>query len=152
MNVKNQKRIAAQILKCGVNRVWFDDTRLDEIKEAITKSDLRRLVGDKAIKAKPLKNTSRFAARKRLKQKRKGRQQGQGKRKGKKTARLSTKVAWMIKVRLQRMFIKELRDKKLISPSVYRMLYRKVKGGFFRSKRHIKIYITENKLVQNVKK
>ena len=152
MNVSNQKRIAAQILKCGVNRVWFDETRLDEIKEAITKSDLRRLVGDKAIKAKPLKNTSRFAARKKLKQKRKGRQKGTGKRKGKRTARLPTKKAWMIKIRLQREFLKELKDKKLISASNYRILYRKAKGGFFRSKRHIKLYVTENKLFENVKK
>ncbi|MBU1245599.1 MAG: 50S ribosomal protein L19e [Nanoarchaeota archaeon] len=152
MKVNNQKRIAADVLKCGVNRVWFDESRLDEIKEAITKADIRRLIGDKAIKAKPLQSTSRAHARKILEQKRKGRRKGSGKRKGKRTARLSDKVVWMIKVRLQRNFIKELRDKKLIAPGNYRILYRKVKGGFFRSKRHIKLYITENKLVQNVKK
>lgn len=152
MKVNNQKRIAAEVLKCGANRVWFDDSRLDEIKEAITKSDIRRLVGDKAIKAKPLKNKSRFSARKILKQKRKGRRKGSGKRKGKRTARLPDKKVWMIKVRLQRAFIKELRDKDIISPANYGILYKKVKGGFFRSKRHIKLYITENKLIKNVKK
>ena len=38
-------------------------------------------------------------------------------------------------VRKQRKFIKELRDKKLITTVVYREMYNKVKGGFFRSKK-----------------
>jgi len=30
----------------------------------------------------------------------------------------------------------------------YRMLYAKVKGGFFRSRRHLQIYLGEHKLVK----
>ncbi|MBI2419008.1 MAG: hypothetical protein HYV28_14135, partial [Ignavibacteriales bacterium] len=47
--------------------------RLDEIKEAITKIDIRNLINQGIIKGKPYVGTSRFRARKRLIQKRKGR-------------------------------------------------------------------------------
>lgn len=141
--LKTQKRLAAQILKCSPKRVWFDPNRLDEIKEGITKFDIRNLVKDNAIKEKPVRATSRSGARRRILQKRKGRRKGSGSRKGKRTARLPKKKGWMNKIRLMRRFLKELRDKGLITKRDYRALYLKAKGGFFRSKRHIKLYIEE---------
>jgi ribosomal protein L19E len=36
-----------------------------------------------------------------------------------------------------------LKEKKIIDDKLYRELYLKSKGGFFRSKRHIKIYLEE---------
>ncbi len=148
MNLKNQKRLSAQLLKVGINKVWFDPTRLDEIKEAITKADLKSLVNNSVIQAKPTKGVSRFRARKKKLQKRKGRQKGPGSRKGKKTARLPRKKAWVSLVRTQRNFIKLLKDKKLITVQVYRRLYKKVKGGYFRSRRHIKLFLTEHNLIK----
>lgn len=146
MNISNQRRISAKLLKVGIHRVWFDNGRLEEIKEAITKADIKALISQLAIQRRPFKGTSRVRARKRAMQRRKGRQQGDGHRKGKATARLSRKEKWMIMVRNQRKFIKELKEKQLIEVSVYRNLYQKVKGGYFRSKRHIKLYLTEQKL------
>ena len=35
-DVASQRRIAASILKCGVNRVWFDPERLSDIENAIS--------------------------------------------------------------------------------------------------------------------
>ena len=32
------------------------------------------------------------------------------------------------------------------------MIYKKIKGGFFRSRGHLKLYLTENKLFENVTK
>ena len=90
-----QRRLAAQILKCGKNRVRFDPARLDEIKEAITKADIKSLTKRGIISKKRLLNTSRFWARKRKIQKSKSRQKGFGSRKGKKTARLNPKRTWM---------------------------------------------------------
>ena len=148
MQLDNQKRLAAQVLKCSKKRVCFDQDRLEDIKEAITKADIRSLINDKTIKAKPVKGVSRARARKIAVQKRKGRRKGLGSRKGKKTARLPKKVAWMNKIRIQRNFIKEIRSKKIIAKSNYQTLYLKAKGGFFRSKRHIKLYIEEHNLVQ----
>lgn len=146
--LKSRKRLAAQIMKCSPKRVWLNPSMLDEIKEAITKFDLKILINDKTIQRKPKKSISRSRARKRLIQKRKGRRQGTGTRKGKKTARLSKKRAWINKVRIMRSFLKELRDKEIITKTNYGMLYRKVKGGFFRSKRHIKLYIEEHGLAK----
>lgn len=152
MKLKNQKRIAAKVLKKGKKKIKFNPERLDDIKEAITRSDVRALVIDKAIKSKPKKSVSRSRARKIIIQKRKGRRKGEGSKKGVRTARLSKKENWMNHVRKQRKFIQELRDKKLISTKVYRGIYTKIKGGFFRSKNHVKLYLTENRLFEDGKK
>jgi large subunit ribosomal protein L19e len=152
MNLKNQRRIAAKILKVGKNRVWFDNDRLPEIKEAITKADIKSLVKDKAIQARPENANSRFRIKKNLSQKRKGRKQGKGSRKGKKTARLSGKKLWTAKVRTQRVLLKSLKEKQMITPSTFRELYAMSKGGYFRSRRHIKLYMEEHKLIKPTKK
>ncbi len=146
-----QKRLAAQVLKCGVNRVRFDPLKLDDIKEAITKADIRGLVNNGAIIRKRLNNTSKFWARRRKEQKSLGKQKGFGSRKGKKTARTPPKRVWMNKIRLQRRFIKSLRDSKLIISSDYHDLYMKSKGGFFRSIRHLKLYTQEKGIIKNEK-
>lgn len=148
MDLKNQKKLAARILKVGKTRVWFDPNRLTEIKEAITGKDVNSLINDKAIQAKPKKGVSRGRARKLHEQKKKGRRKGIGSRKGRATARSNPKREWMNRVRMQRNFLKELKDKKYLNNSTYRMLYGKVKGGFFRSKRHIKLYLEESNLIQ----
>ena len=146
-----QRRLAAQILKCGEHRIRFDPGRLDEIKEAITKADIRSLINNGHISKKRLLNTSRFWARKRKEQKKHGRQKGFGSRKGKKTARTPSKRTWINKIRLQRNFIKHLRNHKMITSTDYRELYMKSKGGFFRSIRHLKLYTHERGLVKNDK-
>lgn len=143
MQLKSQRRLAAQLLKVGQNRVWFDEGRLEEVKEAITKEDIKKLINDWAIQARPKKSISGFRRRKRHLQKRKGRRQGAGSRKGTSNARLPAKEDWIARVRVQRSLLKRLRDKKIINPKVYRDLYRKSKGGFFRSRRHILIYLEE---------
>lgn len=147
MNLKNQKKLASSVIKGSKKRVRFDQERLTEIKEAITKYDIKALVEDGAITEIPKKGVSRARARKSQVQKRKGRQSGQGNRKGKKTARSPRKELWVKKIRLLRSLLKELKDKHKISTAVFTNLYRKAKGGFFRSKKHLKLYITENKLV-----
>ena len=143
MQLKSQKRIAAQLLKVGKNRVWFDGDRLTEIKEGITKLDIKKLIKELVIQSKPEKSISGFRRRKKYLQKRKGRQKGPGSRKGKATARLPKKKVWMAKVRLQRKLLKRLKDKKILDSKTYGNLYRKSKGGFFRSKRHILLYLKE---------
>ena len=149
MKLTTQRRLAATAMKCGETRVWFDNKRLEEIKQAITRTDIRHLIDDRAIQKRPEVAISHGRFRHVLKQKRKGRRQGPGSRKGKKYARLSQKQAWMDRIRIQRKLLKILRDKKYITTQVYHMLYKKVKGGFFRSKRHIKLYLEEHKLGQH---
>ena len=141
MNLKNKKRLAGILLKRGLKRVWFNPDKLSEIKEAITKDDIRNLIRDGSIRVKPKIGNSRFRSRKLLIQKRKGRRQGPGTRKGKSTSRLPRKREWINRVRKQREFIKLLKDKKAIDAAKYKELRAKVKGGFFRSKRHLKLYL-----------
>lgn len=146
MNLKTQKRIAAKVLKCSPKRVVFDPSSVADVKEAITRADIKNLVGNKVIAKASEKNNSRGRIRKDLIQRRKGRKSGQGSRKGKHGARVSSKSVWIAKVRLQRTFIKELRDKGLVALETYRLLYSRVKGGYFRNKRHIKLFLEESKL------
>ena len=141
-----QRRLASQILKCGKNRIRFDPDRVDEIKEAITKSDIKSLIGTGVISKRRKLSTSRFWAKKRKEQKIKSKQKGQGSRKGKKTARTKPKRVWINKIRLQRGLLKSLRDSGTITTTDYHDLYLKSKGGFFRSLRHIKLHVTENAL------
>ena len=143
-----QRRLAAQILKCGENRIRFDPDSLEDIKEAITKTDIRSLISNGLVSRRRLHNTSRFWARKRKEQKSYSKQKGFGSRKGKKTARLNPKRTWMNKIRLQRDFIKSLRGKNMITSVAYHELYMKSKGGFFRSLRHLKLYTNEKGLIK----
>ena len=133
-----QKRLAAQIMKCSPKRVSFDESALPEIKEAITKADVRDLISRGLIKKIQRRGISRKRKRKT--------KRGPGSLKGRKTARLPRKEAWKNRIRLQRKLLKELRAKKAITTQTYRNLYSKSKGGFFRSRRHIALYISEHGL------
>lgn len=147
MRLKVQKRLASSILKRSKKKVGLDTSRLEEIKEAITRFDVKSLIKNGAIKIRPVKGQSKVRSRKLKEQRKKGRRRNAGSRKGKATARLPRKQQWMDSVRSQRKFIRELRDNNKIDQSTYRMLYRKSKGGYFRSKRHIKLYMEEHDLV-----
>ncbi|MBW2973271.1 50S ribosomal protein L19e [Candidatus Woesearchaeota archaeon] len=146
--MKLQKRLASEILKCSPKRVQFKPDKTADVKEAITKADVRVLIKQGIIKEKPVKGIARTRARKIKLQKRKGRQRGSGSRKGKFTARAKPKMVWMRTVRAQRKFLKELKDKGLLAPGSFWELYKKSKGGFFRSVRHIKLFIKEKGMVK----
>lgn len=141
MNLKLQRKMAAKILKCGENRIWVDPTALEDVASAATKEDVRELIESGVIKRKPVKGISRARINKRRLQRKKGRRRGHGRRKGKKTARMSKKEAWMIRIRALRKRLKYLRDTGIIDRRTYRMLYRKAKGGEFRSVAHFNAYL-----------
>ena len=146
MNLSTQKRLAAQVLKCSEKRIVLNQESVDEIQEAITKQDIRKLIIEGAITKKPVVGVSRVRANKRLVQRRRGRQQGMGTKKGTHNAREKRKVTWMNRVRAQRKLLEGLRDEESITRETYRDLYRKSKGGYFRSRRHINLYLDEQKL------
>ncbi|MDP2906535.1 MAG: 50S ribosomal protein L19e [Nanoarchaeota archaeon] len=151
MQLKSQRRLAAQLLDVGENKIWFDTDRMEEIKEAITKIDIYKLIKDFAIQARPKRGISGYRRRKKYAQKRKGRQKGPGSRKGTWNARFPKKQAWMARIRLQRSLLKTLRKRKIINPKIYRNLYLKSKGGFFRSKRHVLLYLEEQGILKGKK-
>lgn len=152
MNLSSKKRIIASVIGSGVNRVWINPDRLSDVKQAVTKDDIRALINEGAIMLKPIRGVSKVRYRKRLIQKRKGRMKGAGSRKGKRTARLSRKREWIAKVRVQRRLIGGFKKNGLISGIVYNDLRKRIKGGFFRSARHIKLYLSEHGLIKYGKK
>jgi len=152
MMLKLQKRLAACVLHCSPKRVVFDPSRVEDIKEAITKTDIRLLIGEGVITRRPEKGVSRFRANKRKRQKSKGLRRGEGSKKGKATARLSRKEKWMNGIRAQRSFLKYLRYNALITQETFKELYRKSKGGFFRSVKHIKLHLHEHNLLLKAEK
>ena len=152
MDLKTQKNIARSLFKVGIKRVKFNPENLSEIKEAITKKDIKGLVNKGSIDILPKRGSSRAGARKILIQKRKGRRKGKGSRKGKANARLNSKSNWINKIRVLRRFLKRIKDKKLVNNKDYKELYLKAKGGFFRSERHLKTYINERGLIKDGKK
>ena len=59
MQITNQKRMAAQILKCGVNRVWIHPSYVDQVSQSVQKEDIREAIESGWIKAKAVQGTSR---------------------------------------------------------------------------------------------
>lgn len=141
MKLALQRRLAAEILGVGETRIWIDPDRTDEVTDAITYEDIRRLIKEGAIRKRPSDAPSRARARKRQKKRRK-RRRGPGSRKGSKG-----EIPWHLRIRAIRRELKRLRDNKMITPKMYRDLYRKAKGGFFTSVRHLRRYVQEHNLL-----
>ncbi|MBI5391712.1 50S ribosomal protein L19e [Candidatus Woesearchaeota archaeon] len=141
-----QRRLASSLLGTGLDRIWFDSVALGEIKEAITRDDVKRLIRTGLIRVKPAMGISRGRARIQQRQKRKGRGVGSGSRKGAAGARSHFKTVWTSKIRLQRALFRQLYQKKYITKETYLLLRTKAKGGYFRSERHIKLFLTEHHL------
>ena len=146
--MRNKKRLAGKILKISPYKVKFADGALEDIQKAITRSDIRGLIAVHKITKKNESLHSRGGARQIAAQKKKGRQRNRGSHRGTKNSIVSRKDRWIARIRVQREFIKELRDNQLVTIQNYRLLYAKSKGGYFRSKRHIKLYLTEHHLVE----
>lgn len=137
-DLKNQKRIAAEVLKCGVNRVWMDAERETDIENAISRDDMRALIEEGAIRAHPVKGVSRGRARKKAEKRSYGHCKGSGRRKGAAGARNPKKRQWIRKIRAIRRVLRGLRNEGTIDSHLYRIMYRKAAGGQFRSVAHMK--------------
>lgn len=140
----SKKRVAADILKVGVNRVRFDTEQLDRIEDAVTRDDLRRLIHSGAIWAEQSKGISR-GRKDLLKKKKRLRGRGPGSKKGARTTRTPRKERWMAQVRVLRGYLKHLKKRGELPPDQLKLLYKKVKGGEIRSMRRMKELITESR-------
>jgi len=139
-----QKRLAADVLDVGKNRVWFNPDRQGDIADAITREDVRELVDEGAIQPKDKQGNSRGRARERQQKRAYGHQKGAGSRKGKAGARQDPKEEWQSRIRAQRTKLRELRDDGTLSNSQYRDLYDKAGGGEFDSVADLERYIEAN--------
>ena len=139
MKLDYQRRVSAELLKCGVHRVWIDDrTEIQEkISEAVTRDDIRQLIVQRFIRKHQKKGVSRGRARFVSEQKAKGRRSGHGRRKGGKNARTPRKKKWMTKIRALRDELRNLREEKSVTASQYRKYYLRAKGGLYNSRPHL---------------
>jgi large subunit ribosomal protein L19e len=140
MRLRTQRRLAAEILGVGENRIWMDPTRAEEISTAIRREDVKKLIKRGVIRARPKKGVSRGRVRERGKRRR-----GPGSREG---ATEPQKLKWMRRVRALRKTLSDLRNRKEITPAQYRRLYRMVKGGFFRDRGHLLSYLKEQGMIK----
>ena len=133
-----QRKLASKILKCGENRIWIDPKN-EKVKQAITRSDVRRFIKEGIIKKKREKKKKKQVKKK---------QQKTGSRKGTWKARLGKKTRWLKVVRPQRKLLRELKTEKKIDATSYRKTYRLIKGNQFRSKAHLLTYLKEKGLMK----
>jgi len=169
MTLKIQRRIAAEIMKCGESRVWMSPEAGEKISHAITRRDVRGLIKDKLIREIPEKKSLRLGPRARMIQKAKGRRSGAGSRKGAIGARARKKERWLKIIRPQRSLLISLKKEGKLQKSGesevsahtgkasggapqsergsnYRTIYTQIKGGMFRSKHHLISHLEEHKL------
>jgi len=150
-DLRNQRRVAASILKCGYNRVWIDPNTTEEVAEAVTRSDIRSLIHARAIKASQKRGISKARIRHLREQKRKGKRAGHGSRKGGKYARFPKKRRWIHTIRPIRDELRTYREEGLITPTIYRRYYLKAKGGTFRSRAHLRSHMVSDGVLKEMK-
>jgi len=135
-----QKKLAAKILKVGKSRVWLDPKKIKDIEKAITRIDVKKLIKQNSIKVLPEKLHKRELVKKKRK--------GPGSRKGSKFATLTKKERWIAVVRPIRKMLKELKLSQQIDTPTYKKMRALVKGGMFRSRTHLRLYLEQHGLLK----
>ena len=130
MNLRTKKELASKALKVGKERVVFVRARLDEIKEAITKQDIKDLEQDGAIKVKEIKG------RKKNLKKKTRRSTGNIRKKVK-----TRKQDYVIMTRKLRRYTNEMKKKGLLSAEEVKEIRNRIRNRMFKSKANLKDYI-----------
>jgi len=151
MDLLYQKRLAARILKCGINRVYFDPGRLEDISEAVTRADIKVLINSGAIMSRQKAGISTGRKHYLEAQKAKGRRTGQGSRKGTRYARLTRKDMWINIIRPIRKKLAELRKEGQLTRAQYREIYMHAKGGMFKDCQHMLEHLRTSKILKGGK-
>jgi len=128
MNLRKKKALAARTFGVGIERIEFLEQRLDEIKEAITKQDMRDLYKDGAIRIKNIKG------KKTKIRKKKKRTFGNIR---KKISR--RKKEYVILTRKLRKYLAENKEK--LTEKERKDIRKKIRNKFFRNKSHLKEYL-----------
>lgn len=130
MNLGKKKKLAARTFRVGRKRIVFLKPRLEEIKEAITRQDIKDLKKEGAILVKEIGG--------RKKKKRKTKKSGPGKIKKKIKKR---KKAYVILTRKLRKYVKEMKKQGHISREETSDIRKKIRNKGFRSQAHLKEYL-----------
>ncbi|MGD9275701.1 MAG: 50S ribosomal protein L19e [Candidatus Pacearchaeota archaeon] len=130
MNLASKKELAAKTLGVGKARITFIESRLSEIKEALTKQDIRDLATDGAIVIREVKGRKKVEKRKR--------RRGVGKVRRKVNTR---KQDYVIMTRKLRGYVAELKKRGELAPEEVTEIRKRIRNKKFRSKAHLKEYI-----------
>ncbi len=130
MNLLRKKQLAAKVLKVGKKRIHFSNENLAEIKEAITKQDIKDMHSEGIITIKPIKG------RKKIKKRKTKRGPGKIKKKVKHRKQIYVKIT-----RKLREYLKYLKKQGIIDNELFLELRRKIRMRGFRSKAHLKEYL-----------
>jgi len=135
MKLDKKKALAAKVLGVGKGRIIFVEPRLNEIKEAITKEDIRSLKADGAIILREIRGKKLRHNKKKIR-----RSPGNIKKNAK-----NSKREYMLITRKLRKYMYELRSKNLLTRDNVADLRKKIKNRYFKSKSQLKDYLEENK-------
>jgi len=130
MNLRKKKYLASKVLNVGKNRIKFNSENLAEIKEAITKQDIKDLTQGGVIEIKPVKG------RKKIRRRKTRRGPGKIKKKVNKRKQIYVKIT-----RKLRAYLTELKKLGVIDLELYYDLRKKIRMRAFRSKAHLKEYL-----------
>lgn len=149
-DLTTQRRLAAAEMSVGQSRIWInpDTEAAGDLADAITREDIRSQIEAGNIKAKPKKGNSRGRFKAKAAKRAYGHCKGPGHRRGAKGARSPRKEQWMTKIRALRKRLKELREGGQVDRHTYRLLYRKSKGGEYRSISHLNAYMKAKSLLR----
>ncbi len=134
MDLSKKKQLAVRTLNLGKDRIIFNPNRMDEIKEAITKQDIRDMVSSKAIIIKDIKG--RKKTKKRLNRARAG---------SRKKIVINTKREYMIITRKLRKYLVSLRKRNSLAKETHVKLLKEIKARSVRSLLQMKERIEELK-------
>lgn len=140
MSLKSQKRLAANLLGGGLNRVWIDPEENDRVQSAITRDEIKTLIREGRIRLLPKTGVSRGRIRAKA-----GRRKKAGSRKG---GQKQGKDAWVPRIRAIRRHLRWLRDKRQLTGVSYTQLLGMAKGGAFRSGSHVDEYVKARQLIK----
>jgi len=135
MTIQTVRRLAADIMNVGRNKIRINPDGTKEAEGALTRADVRGLI-DKGIITK-VRAPGRASTRRRSRT-------GHGRRRG---TPVDSKDAWMMKIRAQRRFLRVLLEKGALAAGEKRSIYGKMKSGIFRNKKAMLLYLKENGLV-----
>jgi len=128
MKLDKKKALAAKVFGVGKSRVLFVEPRLAEIKEAITKEDIKALHQEGAILIKEIGGRKKVVRRKR-------RLQGNIK------VHVNTRKQNYVKLtRKLRAYVVELQKSKVLSADEVKSIRKKIKNKEFKSKAQLKDY------------
>lgn len=134
MKLGKKKELAKRTLGVGKKRIAFAESRLEDIKEAITKQDIRDLYEEKAIYIKE----------------KQGKKKVEGRKRRRKTGKVKKKVNtrkrdYVTMTRKLRMYVKHLKSNDKLTVEEFKDIRKKIRNKNFRSLSHLKDHINSIK-------